>query len=191
VKAAVVNGGDVRPTLEWTLACSSSRLVCYRLITAPGPGPGPASSSERGASSWRPGHPVVVRTAACGTRLGGGPPHDGRFTKLVSAPEHSEDTPPRHILRLTSLRVHHCVPSSAHVRPCITAPHPSTSSGSAFAIKTGSDFGSPALLMIQGRQTAQQSSFSREFPVVWDRRGVAIIKSAGEPVSCAQFQRSQ
>jgi hypothetical protein len=139
VKAAVVNGWDVRPTLERIVACSSGRLVGYRLITAPGPGPGPANSSERGASSWRPGHPVVVRTAACGTRLGGGPPHDGRFTKLVSAPEHSEDTPPRHILRLTSLRAHHGVPSSVYVRPCITAPHPSTSSGSAFTIKTGSD----------------------------------------------------
>jgi hypothetical protein len=56
-----------------------------------------------------------------------------------SAPEHSESTPPRHISRLTSLRVHHCVPSSVYVRPCITAPQLSTSSGSAFAIKTGSD----------------------------------------------------
>jgi hypothetical protein len=60
---------------------------------------------------------------------------------------------------------------------------PRSSSGSAFPIESGSDFGSPALLMILSRRPAQFSRFSRRFLVVRDRRRAAIIKSAGEPVS--------
>jgi hypothetical protein len=41
--------------------------------------------------------------------------------------------------------------------------------------------GSPALLMIQGRQTAQSAPFSRGFPVIRDRTRATTIKSAGEP----------
>jgi hypothetical protein len=47
--------------------------------------------------------------------------------------------------------------------------------------------GSPALLMIRGRQTARRSSFSREFPIVQDRRTATIIESAGEPVNVTLF----
>ena len=42
--------------------------------------------------------------------------------------------------------------------------------------------GSPALLMIQGRQLAQRSPFSKEFLTAWALRGADFIKSAGEPV---------
>src|SRR5580704_11935184 len=78
--------------------------------------------------------------AACARRLGGGPAHDGLFTSLVRAPERTGDSPPRHIPRPPSLRVHQCVSSSVRVRPCLARPHPSTSSGSAFPIKNGSVF---------------------------------------------------
>jgi hypothetical protein len=43
------------------------------------------------------------------------------------------------------------------------------------------DLGSPALLMIQGRQTAQSAPFSRGFPVIRNLTRVTTIKSAGEP----------
>src|SRR5262245_51371313 len=48
--------------------------------------------------------------------------------------------------------------------------------------------GSPALLMIQGRKPAQQTSFSLEFSVVVTWRGTVIIKSAGEPAEWRQLQ---
>ena len=83
---------------------------------------------------------VVVSTAACGRRLGGGLALDGLFTGLDRAPERTGDSAPRHIPSPTSLRAHHCVPSSVHVRPCSKGPHSPTSSGSAFPIKNGSEF---------------------------------------------------
>ena len=58
---------------------------------------------------------VVVSTAACGRRLGGGLALDGLFTGLDRAPERTADSPPRHIPSPTSLRAHHYVPSSVHV----------------------------------------------------------------------------
>ena len=69
---------------------------------------------------------VVVSTAACGRRLGGGLALDGLFTGLDRAPERTGDSPPRHIPSPTSLRAHHCVPSSVHVRPCSKGPHSPT-----------------------------------------------------------------
>ena len=75
VRAAVVNGWDVRPTLERIVACSSGRIVRNRLITAPGPDPVPPAAYLR-ASTVHAGHPVAASTAACGRRLGGGPAHD-------------------------------------------------------------------------------------------------------------------
>ena len=75
VKAAVVNGWDVRPTLERIVARSSGRIVRNRLITAPGPDPAPPAAYLR-ASAEHAGHPAAASTAACGGRLGGGPAHD-------------------------------------------------------------------------------------------------------------------
>src|SRR5271157_6083136 len=83
---------------------------------------------------------VVVSTAACGRRVGGGLALDGLFTGLDRAPERTGDSPPRHIPSPTSLRAHHCVPSSVHVRHCSKGPDSPTSSGSAFPIKNGSEF---------------------------------------------------
>jgi len=71
----------------------------------------PPAAHQR-ASTGHAGHPVVVSTAACGRRLGGGPAPDGLFTGLIRAPERTGDTSPRHIPRPTSLRANHCVPSS-------------------------------------------------------------------------------
>src|SRR5208337_4969241 len=115
-------------------------VVCRRLTTAPGSDPVPPAAYLR-ASTGQAGHPfVVVSTAACGRRLGGGLALDGLFTGLDRAPERTGDSPPRHIPSPTSLRAHHCVPSSVHVRLCSKGPHSPTSSGSAFPIKNGSEF---------------------------------------------------
>jgi len=92
------------------------------------------------ASTGQAGHPVVVSTAACGRRLGGGLALDGLFTGFDRAPERTGDSPPRHIPSPTSLRAHHCVPSNVHVCPCSKGPHSPTSSGSAFPIKNGFEF---------------------------------------------------
>src|SRR5262245_33350571 len=108
-KAAVVNGGDIRPTLERIVGCSSGRLVGCRLITAPGPGPAPPAA-HRQASTEHAGHPVAARTAACTGRLGGGPAHDDSLHR-DRAPEPSGDTAARHIPCSTSLRALPCVPS--------------------------------------------------------------------------------
>ena len=79
----------------------------------------PPAAHQR-ASTGHAGHPVVVSTAACGRRLGGGPAPDGLFTGLIRAPERTGDTSPRHIPRPTSLRANHCVPSS--VPACASLP---------------------------------------------------------------------
>jgi len=49
--------------------------------------------------------------------------------------------------------------------------------------------GSPALLMIQGRQVELQFPFSRGFSVIPRRIGAALIKSAGEPEIRACLER--
>ena len=76
----------------------------------------PPAAHQR-ASTGHAGHPVVVSTAACGRRLGGGPAPDGLFTGLirpprtnrghVATPHPAPDVTPRN----------HCVPSSVVVCP--------------------------------------------------------------------------
>ena len=106
VKAAVVNGWDVRPTLERiSRLLSSGRIVRNRLITAPGPDRCPPAAYLR-ASTEHAGHPVVASTAAFGGRLAVAQPTTTPFTGLVRAPEPVGDMPPRHIPRRTSLPAH-------------------------------------------------------------------------------------
>jgi hypothetical protein len=138
VKAAVVNGWDVRPTLERIVACSSGRIVRNRLITAPGPDPAPPAAYLR-ASTEHAGHPVAASTAACGGRLGVAQSTTTPFTGLVRAPEPIGDMPPRHIPRSTSLRALHCVPSGVVVRAWFPEPCPAATGGSGFTIETGSE----------------------------------------------------
>jgi len=127
------------------------------------------------------GHPVVVSTTACGRRLGGGPAHDGLFTTLVRAPELTGDSPPRPIPRPTSLRTHHCVPSSVHARVCFTGPHPPTSSGSVLALKTGSEFS----LGIKGLRAGPLATLTREHIVA-----IEVLHQRGRSASQADRPRS-
>src|SRR5262245_50906349 len=73
------------------------------------------------------------------------------FTGIVRAPEPSGDTPPRPIPLSTSLRALPGVPSGLVVSAGHPEPCPAATCGSGFTIEIGSDFGSPALLMIGGR----------------------------------------
>ena len=61
------------------------------------------------------------------------------FTGLVRAPEPIGDMPPRHILRPTSLRALHCVPSGVVVCAWLPEPCPAATGGSGFTIETGSE----------------------------------------------------
>jgi hypothetical protein len=82
------------------------------LASAPGPGPGPASSSEYGASSWRPGHPVVAR---------GGPWQVNWRWPCPQRPAHRAGTPGWLVHALP----HHAItsgrPDSAHSTACRAA----------------------------------------------------------------------
>jgi hypothetical protein len=51
VKATVVSGWDIRPTLARIVACSSGRMVSCRLITAPGPDPAPPGHVQSKSAS--------------------------------------------------------------------------------------------------------------------------------------------
>jgi hypothetical protein len=131
------------------------------LALAPGLGPGPASSSERGASSWRPGHPVVAR---------GGPRRVNWRWSRPQRPVHGTRTPGRHVRAprrhdIASVRPHSAlyrVPSSVAACADRLEPHLSAPRGSVFTIKSGSEFGSPAISVILVRQPAPQCHFPRE-----------------------------
>ena len=144
VRATVVNGWDVRPTLDRANANrrptgSSGRVVCRRLTTAPGSDPVPPAAYLR-ASSGQAGHPCrgQHRSLWKTTRQWPGPRRPlhrprppPRTDRGLAATPHSEpDLTPR-----TSLRAEQrvCAPSSK-------GPHSPTSSGSAFPIKNGSEF---------------------------------------------------
>ena len=140
-----MNGWDVRPTLDRANANRRPLAQAAGSFVAGSPLPQALiQCRQRLTYELRLGKliipPVVVSTAACGRRLGGGLALDGLFTGLDRAPERTGDSPPRHIPSPTSLRAHHCVPSSVHVRPCSKGPHSPTSSGSTFPIKNGSEF---------------------------------------------------
>jgi hypothetical protein len=129
-----VNGWDVRPTLDRANANRRPLVQAAGSFVAGSPLPQALiQCCQRLTYELRLGklvHPVVVSTAACGRRLGGGLALDGLFTGLDRAPERTGDSPPRHIPSPTSLRAHHCVPSSVHAWPCSKGPHSPTSSGS-------------------------------------------------------------
>ena len=114
VKAAVVNGWDVRPTLEWIVASSSGRIVRNRLITTPGPDPAPPAAYLR-ASTEHAGHPVAASTAASGGRLGGGPVHDDTLHRSSVPRNRSVSAWPRRILART-LEVCHCTRTLARIK---------------------------------------------------------------------------
>jgi hypothetical protein len=108
------------------------------LASAPGPGPGPASSSERGASSGRPGYPVAAR---------GGPRRVNWRWSRPQRPAHGVRTPGRPVRATlrhaitsgpTTLRALDGVPSGVPLCADHLEPHPITPGGSIFTINTGS-----------------------------------------------------
>ena len=145
-----MNGWDVRPTLDRANANRRPLAQAAGSLVAGSPLPQALiQCRQRLTYELRLGKLVipfvVVSTAACGRRLGGGLALDGLFTGLDRAPERTGDSPPRHIPSPTSLRAHHCVPSSVYVRPWSKGPRSPTSSGSAFPIKNGSEWYRPKL----------------------------------------------
>ena len=139
-----MNGWDVRPTLDRASATGRSLAQAAGSLVAGSPLPQALiQCRQRLTNELRLGTLVILSWSApqpCSRRLGGGPAHDGRFTGLVRVPERTGDTPPRHIPRPTSLRAHHCVPSSVCACHCLTGPHPPVSSVSVFVLKTDSKF---------------------------------------------------
>jgi len=169
VRATVLNGWDVRPTLDRANANRRSLDQAAGSFVAGSPLPQALIQCRQQLTDDELRLctlviPVVVSTAACARRLGGGPAHDGLSTGLVRAPELTGDSPPRHIPRPTSLRAHHCVPSSVRAHPCFRGPHSPTSSGSVLALKTGSEFqigNKRRLPSIQPSRTCPNTSIAR------------------------------
>jgi len=139
-----VNGWDVRHTPDQASATEASFAQVAGSFVAGSPRPQALIQCRQRLTdelrlgtlvilSWSAPQPVADDSAVAQF-------HNGLCTGLVRAPELTGDTLPRHIPCPTSLRAHHCVPSGVHVCPCFTGRHPPTSSGSAFPIKTGSDF---------------------------------------------------
>src|SRR5208337_5127713 len=103
VRATVVNGWDVRPTLDRANANRRPLAQAAGSFVAGSPLPQALiRCRQRLTYELRLGKLVispfvVVSTAACGRRLGGGLALDGLFTGLDRAPERTGDSPPRHI----------------------------------------------------------------------------------------------
>jgi hypothetical protein len=152
-----VNGWDVRPTLELAgakaITCSSGRIVRDRLTTAPGPDPALPAAQLR-ASTVRAGHPVVVSTAACGGRLGGGPAHDGVLYLPRPRPrtDRGDAITPYHVTPTYSTRKRRA-PSGVALRAHLPEPDSVEASGAHFPIKTGAQF--PIGITIATKQKIQ------------------------------------
>ncbi len=110
------------------------------LAMAPGSGPGFTSSSERGALSWGPGHPVVARGSPRRVNPAvAWPKASGSRIRNVW-PARPRRTTSRHRSSLTSLRAFHRVTSGVDVCAGHLGPEPTDPGGFAFTIETGSDF---------------------------------------------------
>ena len=145
VRATVVNGWDVRPTLDRVNANRRPLAQAAGSFVAGSPLPQALiQCRQRLTYELRLGKLVIPLSCSAPQPVADDSAValalDGLFTGLDRAPERTGDSPPRHIPSPTSLRAHHCVPSSVHVRPCSKGPHSPTSSGSAFPIKNGSEF---------------------------------------------------
>ena len=143
VRATVVHGWDVRPTLDRANATGRSLAQAAGSLVEGSPLPQVLiRCRQRLTDELRLGTLVILSRSApqpAADDSAVAQPTTTSSPGSSCAPERTGDMPPRHIPRLTSLRAHHCVPSSVHVRPCLTEPYPPTSSGSAFPIKTGSE----------------------------------------------------
>jgi hypothetical protein len=132
-------GPPLEERAQLAIACSSGRIVCNRLTTAPGPDPVPPAAHLR-ASTVQAGHPVVASTAACGRRLGGGPARDG----LRHLPRPRSSTDRGHGVTPHSLRPNYSaqtsrVPRNVAVRARALRQRSRALSGTFFVIKSGSD----------------------------------------------------
>jgi len=93
------------------------------------------------ASTEQTGHPVVVSTAACGGRLGGGPAHDGGFhlPRLRPGTDRRYAITPQPVELIASAQKSR-VPSSAGVCANLPAPRSPAPSVSVSVLKTDSKF---------------------------------------------------
>ncbi len=93
------------------------------------------------ASTEQTGHPVVVSTAACGGRLGGGPAHDGGFhlPRLRLGIDRRYAITPQPVKLIASAQKRR-VPSSVRVCANLPAPRSPAPSVSVFVLKTDSNF---------------------------------------------------
>src|SRR5271157_2271687 len=164
-------GPPLEERAQLAIACSSGRIVCNRLTTAPGPDPVPPAAHLR-ASTVQAGHPVVASTAACGRRLGGGPARDG----LRHLPRPRSSTDRGHGVTPHSLRPNYSaqtsrVPRNVAVRARALRQRSRALSGTFFVIKSGSDLAigptpapsEPMLLLreVAGRLQAQVKQTTR------------------------------
>src|SRR5271157_1663820 len=149
-------GPPLEERAQLAIACSSGRIVCNRLTTAPGPDPVPPAAHLR-ASTVQAGHPVVASTAACGRRLGGGPARDG----LRHLPRPRSSTDRGHGVTPHSLRPNYSaqtsrVPRNVAVRARALRQRSRALSGTFFVIKSGSDLAiGPSLGMQHDRLVEQ------------------------------------
>jgi len=88
-----------------------------------------------------PVHPVVVSTAACGGRLGGGPAHDGVLYLPRPRPrtDRGDAITPYHVTPTYSTRKRRA-PSGVALRAHLPEPDSVEASGAHFPIKTGAQF---------------------------------------------------
>jgi len=142
-----VDGEDVQPILEWSWrSCRAVQAVgslTSGLALTPGSDPGFASSSLRGASSWRSGHPVVARG---GPRrgIGDGPVRHARLTEhkrlagpsvlCAATPHPAFDLAPRSLLHAEQRSPARVAPSTP-LAPVHGSPY-TTETGSHLAIGT-------------------------------------------------------
>src|SRR5271157_696632 len=93
------------------------------------------------ASTEQTGHPVVVSTAACGGRLGGGPAHDGglHLPRLRLGTDRRYAFTPQPVKLIASAQERR-VPSSFGVRAYLPAPRSLALSVTVFVLNTVSKF---------------------------------------------------
>ncbi len=132
-------GPPLKERAQLAIACSSGRIVCNRLTTAPGPDPVPPAAHLR-ASTVRAGHPVEASTADCGRRLGGGPARDGTLhvPRNCRRTDRGHAAAPHRLASIDSAQKQ-SAPSTPGVRAFLVAPRPLTSSGALYMLKTGSN----------------------------------------------------
>ncbi len=134
-----MNRWDVQPTLDWRLLQSSGRIARNRLIATPGPDPASPAAHPR-ASPVQAVQPVVVSTAACDGRPGGGPAHEG--VHQLPRP-HAESARRSAVTPTIDIKTTRCgkrrAPSTSNDRANHEGPSIKAAGGSVKSLETGSE----------------------------------------------------